>query len=108
MVDSKRTWAIDHDPGDLALEPLDLRVPAVDLGLVLVQDRLGLFEARLGRLDVGLGHLDYLFGQRDPLPVEHDGRLLRPELLDQLGAKRVASTSPFFTLSPMSTIQFWM
>ena len=40
---------------------------------------------RLGRLDVGLGHLHHLAGQLDPFLVELDGRLLRPEILDQLG-----------------------
>ena len=72
-------------PGYLVREPLDLRVPAVDLGLVLVQDRLGLGEARVGRLDVGVGHLHQLAGQLDPFLIELDGRLLRPEILDQLG-----------------------
>ena len=85
FVDSSRTWGSTTPLLDLVLQPLDLRVPAVDLGLILVQDRLGLVEARLGRLDVGLGHLHHLEGQLDPLLVELDGRLLGPEVLDQLG-----------------------
>ena len=85
LVDSRRIWGSTTPRFDLVREPLDLRVPAIDLGLVLGQDRLGLDEPRLGRLDVGGGHLHHLAGQLDPFLVELDGRLLRPEILDQLG-----------------------
>ena len=49
-----------------------------------------------------------LLGQLDPFLVELDGRLLRPKSSTSSGTNRVASTSPFFTLSPMSTFHFSM
>ena len=106
FVDSSRTWGSTTPLADLILQPLDLRVPALDHGIEFVQDRLGLGEGRLGRLDVGLGHLHHLLGQLDPLLIELDRRLLRPEILDQLGHEQGGERSPFLTLSPMSTFHF--
>ena len=71
---------------------------ALDLGLVLGQDLLGLIDARKSRRDVSLGHLHHLLGQRDPPLVEHDGRLLRPILLDQLGREEGSKHIAFLHL----------
>ena len=100
---------VDHALIDLVRQPLDLRVPAVDLGLILGQDRLGLGEPRLGRLDVGIGHLHHLVGQLDPFAYRASTvAFFVPKSSTSSGTKRVASTSPFFTLSPMSTIHLSM
>ena len=89
---------IDHAPLELAVEPLGLRVPALGLGPVAGEFRPGLLEPRLGRLDVGRGHFHDRLGQRDPLAVEHDGRLLRPVVLNQLGHEEVGEHIAFLHL----------
>ena len=90
------------------MQPLDLRLPALDLRLVLVQDRLGLREPRLGRLDVGPAtsttSLASAIRSRSSLTVSP----LVWWSSTSSGTNNVASTSSFFTLSPMSTIHFSM
>ena len=89
---------IDHAPLELFVEPLGLRVPALGLGPVAGEFRSGLLETSNGRLDVGRGHFHDRLGQRDPLPVELDRRLLRTEVLNQLGYEEVGERIAFLHL----------
>ena len=71
---------------DLVREPLDLGRPS---GRPRPGTWIGSPWPRRpqgrGRLDVGLGHLHHLQASRDPLLIEPDRRLLRREILDELG-----------------------
>ena len=89
---------IDHASLDLIVSRLTSESQRSTIGFVFVQDRLRLGEPRLGRLDVGLRHLHHLEGQLDPLLVELDRRLLRPEILDQLGHEQGGQHVALFDL----------